>query len=327
MTIEEQAELNLYNSTKQGRGCCYFLSIATIIGSIFMMKSKNDLLEILGCCLIVIGVFVLLLFIIEDLKMKKKINDRKKAQQAIIDNTDFEFCSNFVNVVSANSQLDTIIKNYEELSPNKQKITINKAFSDLVDKFCEDNILSDEEEIIVRSAINSFKISPSYDEDLWFMKFTKYLILKDLMNGILPDRIDFIGSSVNIQKDESIIYAENGVVFSQPFTTTIRKGNSSSVSVRVAKGVYYKTGSFQSIPVTNTELKIVGEGNLYLTNKNIYFVSTQTSVKIPYNKVINYLPEPEAIEIQKDGSSKPYRFSLIDGWFVYNFVNNIGNIE
>ena len=67
---------------------------------------------------------------------------------------------------------------------------------------------------------------------------------------------------------------------------------------------------------------------MYLTNTHIYFYSLEKTIRIPYSKIIAYTPFEDAIGIQKDGTStKPIYLKNIDGWFTYNIVKNIYNLN
>lgn len=64
-------------------------------------------------------------------------------------------------------------------------------------------------------------------------------------------------------------------------------GQSSGISVRLAKGVYYRVGAFQGTPIDSTYLADLGPGVLHLTNERICFTNPQRSVAIPYKRIIN----------------------------------------
>lgn len=106
-------------------------------------------------------------------------------------------------------------------------------------------------------------------------------------------------------------------------------GRSNGVSIRIAKGVYYRTSGFRGYPVETTITKqLSANGRLILTTKNIYYQSTEKSVRLPYNKIVAYDSYSDAIGIHKEGANpKPILIKGIDGCLVYNMVMNIPNIE
>ena len=59
-------------------------------------------------------------------------------------------------------------------------------------------------------------------------------------------------------------------------TRTHYQGGYSGVSVKVAKGVYYRTGGFKGHPVKTSEMILKDGGILGITNKHIYFSGTKS---------------------------------------------------
>lgn len=63
---------------------------------------------------------------------------------------------------------------------------------------------------------------------------------------------------------------------------------------------------------------------LAITDKNIYFIGTKKSLRIPYDKIITFTPYSDGIGICKDNATaKPQTFVNLDGWFAYNAITNI----
>lgn len=74
-------------------------------------------------------------------------------------------------------------------------------------------------------------------------------------------------------------------------------------------------------------MEVKATGSLIITTKNVFFYSTKKSIKIPYKKVVSFTQYSNGIGVQKDGNSKPQAFIGIDGWFAYNIVINIQNLD
>ena len=107
-------------------------------------------------------------------------------------------------------------------------------------------------------------------------------------------------------------------------TRTQYQGGYSGVSVRIAKGVYYRTGGFKGHPVKIEEMKYIGTGIFAITNKHVYFASSSKSFRIQFGKIITMDPYEDGIGLQKDGATaKPQVFKNIDGWFTYNVISNL----
>ena len=96
------------------------------------------------------------------------------------------------------------------------------------------------------------------------------------------------------------------------------------MSIRVCKGVYYRTGGFKGHPIETTVMQKVSKGTICLTTKHLYYHSPEKSFKIPYSKIINLESYSNGLGIHKDGiSSKPIFFEGLDSWFSCNVIENL----
>ena len=181
--------------------------------------------------------------------------------------------------------------------------------------------------------IDSIMRKYSYDEDeaaqtKSYIEYMKALIVQDLLKGITPTRVTLGSCPINMQPGETPIWPFMNVVYYEEVTKRSMVGASTGISVRIAKGVYYKVGAFKGEPLITTSLQPKYGGALILTNKNIYFYSTEKSMKFPYNKIISYVPFEDAIGIQQDkANAKTVYFKCLDGRFAFNIVSNINNIQ
>ena len=203
------------------------------------------------------------------------------------------------------------------------------GFDNAVESFLDDGVISPEEEQKISNFKNHFTLDEStLDKKGSLQKIVKSLILRDVLDGKIPARLNISGTlPFLLQKDESVIWVFQSVEFYEQRTKTTYQGRSQGVSIKIAKGLYYRTGSFKGNPVTSEQMTLLGNGILALTNKNLYFASSTKTLKIPYNKLISITPYSDGIGAQKDGaSSKPQIFKNLDGWFTYNLISNLNNI-
>lgn len=239
--------------------------------------------------------------------------------------------------------IDTAIKN-KDFSTLKERIaaiensygfskeTIKQyaleAWKRVLDKAFEDGILDRYEERLLTSLANFFDFSESeikqYNE-----KIVKGAILREVMEGITPNRLNISGKlPVVLQNKETVIWISNNV---WAYEDKIRRhyvGGSTGVSVRVAKGVYLRSGSFKGYPVETTETVQIGRGSLIITNKHLFWLSPSRSIKIPAKKIISVIPCSDGIILQKDGvSAKPFSFIVDDPWFVCNLISNLNLLQ
>ena len=131
----------------------------------------------------------------------------------------------------------------------------------------------------------------------------------------------------NLQKNEQIVWLFKGVKYWEERTRTEYRGAYGGVSIRIAKGVYYRTGSFRGSPLVTTNLSPVDVGMLAVTEKHIYFAGRRKAFRVPYNKIVAFKPYNNGIGIQRDAqSAKPQVFEVSDGWFINNIVGNLANL-
>lgn len=212
---------------------------------------------------------------------------------------------------------------------NKQDLDslYTSVFDNAVSKFLEDGILSEDEESKISNYKDQLDLSQEIlDKNDSFQKVVRASVLRDLTEGNIPEpKISFQGHlPFNFQKTEKLIWVFTGVQFYQQTTRTQYQGGYSGVSVRVAKGVYYRTGGFKGNPVKIEEMKYMDTGLFALTNKHVYFSSSSKNLRLPLNKIITMDPYEDGIGLQKDGvTAKPQVFKNLDGWFTYNAISNL----
>lgn len=240
-----------------------------------------------------------------------------KISETIQKNSDFGFLDHEINFI----QKECFIDQSERLS------CFYKAFDKTVNKFLDDGILTQAEEDLLSSFNDHYNFDQGQlDKNGSYQKILKASILRELNEGKAPkSRIKIQGTlPFLIQKSEVIIWIFQNVSFYEQRTKTIYEGRSASVSFRIAKGLYYRTGAFRGNPVQVSEMRPIGVGLLAISNKHLYFSSAAKSLKIPFNKILTLNPYEDGIGIQKDGtSSKPQIFKDLDGWFIYNLISTL----
>ncbi|MBN1139718.1 MAG: hypothetical protein JXM73_24305, partial [Anaerolineae bacterium] len=163
------------------------------------------------------------------------------------------------------------------------------------------------------------------DQSGTYTTLVKAITLREVLEGELPERFSVVGSlPFNFQKAEKLIWLFQGVDYAEQRTTTRYQGSYQGVSLRVAKGVYYRTGGFRGNPIPVTATVTIDKGVLAVTQKHIYFAGSSKSFRIPYSKIVTITPFSDGIGIQRDAASaKPQLFTTGDGWFTYNLLSNL----
>lgn len=202
-----------------------------------------------------------------------------------------------------------------------------KGFDNAVESFLEDGLLTIEEE----DKISEFQSFHNFKQDVYdingsLQKVVRASILREIMEGNIPESKLSISGNLPflLQKNEIIIWLFKRAEYYEQATRTVYEGRSHGTSIRIAKGLYYRTGSFKGHPVKVQEMKRISDGLLALTNKHLYFSSAAKSFKIPYSKIIALDQYEDGIGIHRDGvNTKPQAFQGIDGWFTFNLISNL----
>lgn len=163
-----------------------------------------------------------------------------------------------------------------------------------------------------------------------YKEYIKNVVLSSVLRGELPKKgtITMTGCPINFEVDEEILWVFNSVTSYQEVTKTINVGASQGLSVRIARGIYYRVGAFRGEPISTSSLKPLYYGDMIITNKNVYFYSTQKSVKYPYDKILAYVPFEDAIGIQQTrANSKTIYYKGVDGRYAFNLLTNIKNLS
>ena len=201
-------------------------------------------------------------------------------------------------------------------------------FSSMVHEALETDGLTEAEETKLDNLLGYLGLTPEDCKEA-LMKKGKGVVIREILAGRLPQQsgVHFT-TPVILGKDEQIIWAWSGVAFYEMREHKSFEGGSQGVSLRIAKGVYYRIGSFKGHPVVTTRQTHVGEGALIFTNKHLFWAGdgTTKSLKIAWKKLISVQGYSDGIGLQAEGARiKPMTFSLgsDDGWFAKNLAENI----
>jgi hypothetical protein len=120
-----------------------------------------------------------------------------------------------------------------------------------------------------------------------------------------------------------LLYLFKNVQFHEERTRTHYEGRSSGVSIRIAKGVYYRTGGFRGNPVQETNMEHIDTGYFAVTDKHFYFHGPSKSFRTRYDRIVGLDPYSDGVGVRKDGTTaRPQVFSGMDGWYVFNVIRH-----
>lgn len=200
------------------------------------------------------------------------------------------------------------------------------SFDEAIESYLNDGIIdSAEEQTIARFIQYSGLSQMSLNANKSLEKFLQAKVLRDIISGNTPTpQITITGDfPFLLSKSERLVWLFRNITLYQQKIQREYVGRSRGISVRIMKGVYYRTGGFKGHPIETTIMQRIGCGSVCLTDKHIYFSSPEKSLKIPYSKILSIESYSNGIGLQKDGASdKPIFLEGINSWFTYNVVAN-----
>ena len=218
-----------------------------------------------------------------------------------------------------------------DLDRNDLREVIVHCLETEVERVLEDELLTEAEERAVAAVSRHFGLGEKdLDSRGAWTRMVKAAVLRDLTNGVVPHRGGFDPRSVpfRLQKSETLIWVFSNVDYSTVRTRREFRGKSAGVSIRVAKGVYFRTGSFKGRPVEIEETLHVDTGLLGVTTRHTYFTGTAKSFRVRHDRMVSIEPYSDGFGIMRDTArATPETFRLGDGWFVYNLLRNIEYLD
>ena len=210
-------------------------------------------------------------------------------------------------------------------TPNRETIFLS-ALDEAVELYLDDGIIdATEQKTIARFIQFSGMSQASLNVNRSLEKMVQSQVLQDILNGNKPAPRITIGGDFPflLSKSESLVWLFRDVTLHEQKVQREYVGRSRGISVRIARGVYYRTGGFKGKPVETSYMQRISTGSVCLTDKNLYYSSPEKSFKIPYTKIVSVESFSNGVSIQKDGAnSKPVFLAGINSWFCYNVIAN-----
>ena len=76
--------------------------------------------------------------------------------------------------------------------------------------------------------------------------------------------------------------------------------------VKIAKGLYYRAGTGQVISESVDQLTPIDNGDLYFTNKGVFFRGNLGNKNVPYDKIVMLTPFQKGIKIERETGKDVY---------------------
>lgn len=201
------------------------------------------------------------------------------------------------------------------------------VFDDAIDNYLNDGVIDTQENQTVARFMQFTGLPQAVlNANQSLEKVVQSKVLQEILQGVTPTPKLTINGDFPflLGKEEHLVWLFRNITLHQQKIRKEYVGKTRGVSVRVMKGVYYRTGGFKGHPVETTIMQRIGMGSVCLTDKNLYFASPEKSLKIPYNKILSIESYSNGIGLQKDGANdKPMFLEGINSWFTYNVIANL----
>lgn len=118
--------------------------------------------------------------------------------------------------------------------------------------------------------------------------------IKTINEGKIPN---IQGTNLNLSNGETCCYMDKAYTFKDKTITTGYTGRNSGVSIRIAKGLSYRTGGGNSQAIREIQ-RTTYNGILYLTTKRIIYTSQNESFDKTFDKITSIQEAKDGLIIQ-----------------------------
>ncbi len=209
-----------------------------------------------------------------------------------------------------------------------QREALVRGWRSAVDDALSDHLLTEDERQNLDTYRDRFSLSDSeMDGDGHMTKMAHAGILQDARMGIYHVTQDEkLRTGFNFQKSEELVWLFPNSEYYEERVRRERQGGHGGVSVRVARGVYYNTGRFNSRTVETTVTEHMDTGTVGITTKHIYFGGKSKKFRVNYSRIMAFDPFTDGIGIMREAqTARPQKFKTGHGWFIYNLVTMLAN--
>ena len=192
-----------------------------------------------------------------------------------------------------------------------------KLYDKLYTNFESDKELDENELATLNKIQNKLHLSNS-DID-YTDKILPYVYVNELKKtGALPiiDPAETVGQPILLKKNEVAHFACSAILKEIRVVNLGFEGGSRGYSIRIAKGVSYRVGSFKGHAIKENQWVPISQGYLVITNQRIMLVPTAggKQVDVPIAKINNYQCFSNGFQLYKMGREKGFFFDIRYGF-------------
>jgi hypothetical protein len=223
----------------------------------------------------------------------------------------------------------SVIAEKSHVAGSEQRGLLVDGWAYALDQFLDHGVIDEEQQTKLAKFRDIFTLSrDELDAGGAYTRAARAVVLREVMHGRIPQAPPSAATlPINFLKTEQVVWIFRGARYLEDKTRRAYVGSSAGVSVRVMKGVYLHQSAFKGHPVEHTERVLVDTGLFVITTQNLYFSGPVKSLRIPYKKIVSFLPFSDGFGVVRDAASaKPQIFVTSDGWFTYNLVTNLAKL-
>jgi hypothetical protein len=217
------------------------------------------------------------------------------------------------------------IANSGHISEEIARVLLGTGLCSALEAFLEDGVLSKLEEDNFFGAAEALGFDGA---DLSRLPKMRRLYGAGLIRRVIEDEpwespLNPADFGLILKRAEQLLWVEPKVTLREPKVSRTYMGASAGVSIRLARGVYYRVGQFKGHPIDRTQIVEIASGTLALTNQQLYFLSPIRGFKISYRKLVSVTPFEDGVGLLRDSVvAKPQYLQGADGWLLYNLIMN-----
>lgn len=178
--------------------------------------------------------------------------------------------------------------------------------------------MSPEQEAELHAIAERLAIEPNLDEmfhkcrELWAAENGEQIFLS-------PRHVP-----VMLKGDEQCCFCEHAIWGQMKTVKTLSHYSGFSASFRLMKGVSYRVGNVRPKYNVNEQLKLMGEGELYITSKRMFLDGGGRSTTITFNRILNVELHENGLEISKtSGQNDFFEMSPLNAEYAHMVIQEL----
>ena len=105
-----------------------------------------------------------------------------------------------------------------------------------------------------------------------------------------------VHSGLRLASGEEVVFATAAVLY-ETRTVRTRQGGAGGFSVRIMKGLTYRTGSSRGVSVTTQHIAPMCHGTFYITNKRSIFIGTLRAIEVSHGDLLAFEAFRDGLQI------------------------------